>query len=123
MSLPLPYKILIVQYSMTWEVYLKNVSSVSGKFQLSSLKRFKMAKEKYAPDKIGLKCTWAYSISQSCSGSSEDILVDSAINPIWTGLFAKLKRLGKCPPPNLAISSQMKMKLGTDMLWLEIFTN
>ena len=36
-----------------------------------------------------------------------------AFNPIWTGLFANLKRLGgaKWPPPNSAISSQMTMKL------------
>ena len=27
------------------------------------------------------------------------------------------------PPPNLAISSQMTMKLGKDILWVEIFTN
>ena len=50
------------------------------------------------------------------------------INPIWTGLFANLKDLrgggaGSAPLPNLAISSQMKMKLGTSILWVEIFTN
>ena len=47
------------------------------------------------------------------------------VNPIWTGLFANLKRLGggaKLPPPNLAISSQMTMKLGKDILSVEIFT-
>ena len=33
-------------------------------------------------------------------------------NPIWTEPFANLERLGaKIPPPNLAISSQMTMKL------------
>ena len=50
----------------------------------------------------------------------------AVINPIWTGLFAKLKRLGggqNGPPPNLAISSQMTMKLGKGILWAEIFTN
>ena len=40
------------------------------------------------------------------------------INPIWTGLFANLiKRLRggqNGPPPNLAISSHMTMKLGKD---------
>ena len=48
------------------------------------------------------------------------------LNPIWTGLFANLERLGrgeKCPPPNLAISNQMTLKLGKDILWVEIFTN
>ena len=47
-------------------------------------------------------------------------------NNIWTGLFANLKRPGgraKCPSPNLAISSQMAMKLGKDILWVEISTN
>ena len=50
-------------------------------------------------------------------------------NPIWTGLFANLKRLGGghfAPPPpprNLAISSQIIMKLSKDILWVEIFTN
>ena len=43
------------------------------------------------------------------------------INPIWTQLFANLKRLGG--PRNLAISSQMTMKLGKGILWVEIFTN
>ena len=57
----------------------------------------------------------------------------SEFNPIWTGLFANLKRLGwraKCsppppppPPPNLAISSQMTMKVGKDIIWVEIFKN
>ena len=39
------------------------------------------------------------------------------INPIWTGLFANLKRLAgqMALPPNLAISSQMMMKLSKDM--------
>ena len=47
------------------------------------------------------------------------------INPIWTGLFANLKRLGGafCPPPNFAISSQKRMKLGKGILRVEIFTN
>ena len=41
------------------------------------------------------------------------------INPIWTGLFANLKRLGGsilAPYPNLAISSQKIMKLGKGIL-------
>ena len=39
------------------------------------------------------------------------------LNPIWTGLFANLKRLGaKMPPPDLTISNQMTMKLGKDIL-------
>ena len=33
----------------------------------------------------------------------------------WGGYFG--------PPPNLAISGQMMMKLGKDILWVEIFTN
>ena len=47
------------------------------------------------------------------------------LKPIWTGLFANLKRLGgaKWPTPNLAISGQMTMKLGKVILWVEIFTN
>ena len=47
--------------------------------------------------------------------------LDYCINPIWTGLFANLKGLGA--PPNLTISSQMMMKLGKDIIWVEIFTN
>ena len=45
--------------------------------------------------------------------------------PIWTGLVANLKRPETflLPPPNLAISSQMTMKLGKDILWVGIFTN
>ena len=48
-----------------------------------------------------------------------------SFNPIWTGLFANLKRLGRyfVPPLNLAVSSQMAMKLGKDILWVEIFTD
>ena len=49
------------------------------------------------------------------------------LNPIWTGLFANLKRLGGgafCSPPlNFAISSQKMMKLGKSILWVEVFTN
>ena len=42
--------------------------------------------------------------------------------------FANLKRLGRGgeqngPPSNLAISSQMMMKFGKDILCLKIFTN
>ena len=46
-------------------------------------------------------------------------------NPIWTGLFANLRKLGRQngPPPNLAVSSQMTMKLGKGILWVEIFEN
>ena len=35
--------------------------------------------------------------------------------PTWGG--------GKMPPPNLAFSSQMTMKVGKDILWVEIVTN
>ena len=49
------------------------------------------------------------------------------INPVWTGLFANLKDWGAfCPPPphpNLAISCQMTIKLGKDILWVETFTD
>ena len=47
------------------------------------------------------------------------------LKPIWTGLFANLERLEGHfgPPPNLAISSQMTMKLGKNVLWIKIFTN
>ena len=50
-------------------------------------------------------------------------------NPMWSRLFANLKRLGggggerEWPPPNLAISSQMMMKLDKGIPWLENFTN
>ena len=39
--------------------------------------------------------------------------------------FCQPKKTGEPfpPPPNLAISSQMTMKLGKDILWGEIFTN
>ena len=47
------------------------------------------------------------------------LFIWNMINPIWTGLFANLK---DWPPPNLAISCQMTMKLGKDILWVEIFT-
>ena len=30
---------------------------------------------------------------------------------------------GKVPPPNLAVSNQMTIKLGNSILWVEIFTN
>ena len=52
---------------------------------------------------------------------------ETPLNPIWIGLFANLKAWGggKMPPPlpKLAISSQVTMKLGKDILWVEIFTN
>ena len=48
-----------------------------------------------------------------------------ALNPIWTGLFANLKRLGEGqlppPPPNLAISNQMTMKLGKDIMGRNLY--
>ena len=55
-------------------------------------------------------------------------LICNLINSVYTRLFANLKRLGgggggQYPPPKLAISSQMMMKLGKDVLWVEIFTN
>ena len=57
-----------------------------------------------------------------------DFLWLGHFNPIWTGHFANLKRLEggggqNGLPPNLAISSQMTMKLGKDILWGEIFIN
>ena len=50
------------------------------------------------------------------------------LTSIWARLFANLKRLGEgggkmAPPPNLAISSEMTMKFGKGILWVEIFTN
>ena len=54
------------------------------------------------------------------------VLVTSYLNPIWIGLFANVKRMGGgafWPPPNLTISSQMMMKLGKNIIWVEIFTN
>ena len=54
-------------------------------------------------------------------------LIFMGINPIWTGLFANLKRLWgggqNASPPNLAISSQKTIKLCKDILWVEIFSN
>ena len=53
--------------------------------------------------------------------------ISKHVNPIWTGLFANLKRLGghfaPLPHPNLVISSQKTMKLGKGILWVDIFTN
>ena len=50
--------------------------------------------------------------------------IEDGINPIWTGHFGSLKRLGGGgPPPNLSISRQMTMKLSKGILWVEIFTN
>ena len=74
-----------------------------------------------------LRLTQNYDFLFSCR-SAEKWFIPSRINHIWTGLFATLKRLGgggeaKCPPPNLAISSQMTMKLGKYILWVEIFGN
>ena len=62
----------------------------------------------------------------SICGKTEDVCC--LFNPIWTGLFANPKRLGggegkMAQPPNLAISSQMTMKLGKGILWIEIFSN
>ena len=55
------------------------------------------------------------------------VVSSEKLNPIWTQLFANLKRLGGgafwLPPSNLAISSQKTMKLGKGILWVEIFTN
>ena len=48
------------------------------------------------------------------------------LTSFWTGFFANLKRLGgrqNASLPNLAVSSQMTMKLGKDILWVEIFPN
>ena len=47
------------------------------------------------------------------------------LKPIWTGIFASLRDWGggQNAPPNLAISSQMMMKVGKNILWVEIFTN
>ena len=47
------------------------------------------------------------------------------VNPIWTGLFANLKRTGgqNGPLSKMAISSQITMKLVKDIFWVEIFTN
>ena len=48
------------------------------------------------------------------------------LRPIWNGLFSNLKRLGggeqSGPPPYLAISRQMTMKLSKNVLWVAIFT-
>ena len=52
--------------------------------------------------------------------------METRLNPIWPGLFANLKRRGEGhfgPPPNLAISSQITIKFGKGVLWVEIFTN
>ena len=44
----------------------------------------------------------------------------------WAFCQPNLKRLGGGhfgPPPNLAISSQITITLGKDILWVQIFTN
>ena len=66
-------------------------------------------------------------IYNCCDFSLKMSKISFHFNPIWTGLFANLKRLGGGQngpfPPNLAISRQMTMKLGKDILWVEIVTN
>ena len=49
------------------------------------------------------------------------VIKNKSAKHIWTGLFANLKRL-KGNLPNLAISSQMTMKLPGDMLLVKIFS-
>ena len=54
--------------------------------------------------------------------------VDSTPPPAEIGLINFLKSWGgggvaKWPPPDMAISSQMAMKLGMGTLWVRIFTN
>ena len=56
------------------------------------------------------------------------ILVQIFINPTYLDwAFCQPKKTGggaKCPlPSNLVSSSQMTIKLGKDILWVEIFTN
>ena len=41
----------------------------------------------------------------------------------WAFGNLKRRREGNSPPPNLTVSSQMTMKHGRDILWIEIFTN
>ena len=55
--------------------------------------------------------------------------MSNRINPIWTGHFANLKKrwgggrgVANWPSPNLAISSQITIKLGKDLLSV-VFTN
>ena len=71
-------------------------------------------------------------VSMNCNprkphmGQFKNKAVRLRVNPTWTRLFSDLKRLtgAKCPsPPNLAISSQMTMKLGRDIPMVEIFIN
>ena len=55
-------------------------------------------------------------------------IMEAELNTIWTGLLCQPEKTGEGgvgfgAPPNLAISSQMTMKLGKDILWVEIFTN
>ena len=50
------------------------------------------------------------------------LIVEGRFNPIWTGLFVTNLK-GGAPSPNLAMSSQMTMKLGRDILWVKIITN
>ena len=54
--------------------------------------------------------------------------LEGTLNRIWAGIFASLKKTGEGAkmspsPPNLAISSQMTMKVGKNIQWVEIFTN
>ena len=59
------------------------------------------------------------------NGYQELFYCRTNVNPIWTGLFANVKRLGRegqnGPSSKLlAISSQMTLKLGKDILSLQI---
>ena len=71
----------------------------------------------------GIRVNCLYHIfSQKWNARDKQVLI---FNPIWTGLFENLRHFAPppSPPPNLVISSQMMMKFGKDILWLEIFTN
>ena len=64
-----------------------------------------------------------------CKYQKGGCLEISDFNPIWAQLFANLKRPGgggggkMAPSSNLANSSQMMIKLGKNILWIEIFPN
>ena len=67
----------------------------------------------------------------SASCSLDLSVTQKYVNPMWTGLFPNLRRLKEGEgvqnafplPRNLAISNRMIMRLGTNILWVEIASN
>ena len=76
-------------------------------------------------------CSFQCVFANFCEINVSEIILFPLFIAVWARLFGKHKNAGwggggggtKWPPLNLVISSQMTMKLGKDILWLEIFTN